>query len=218
MAIVWRRYSYAALVGCAAGAVIGSSAVLDAYGAESSLERAVAGRHSARVAERATREDPHGALEPIQVTPVFDSLTNQASGASALFHLEVDDTGAGDSRVAYAWELSNESGAVLASRDGAALGQLARGGVFASEGWELLGLKDGLYRVQISVAANGSKPGASAGSLLDWWLEVRGGQIDELEASTWLARSETARGSKRTTGSSRRIVNDTASEPVGGQR
>lgn len=215
----WRMYSYAAIVGCTGGGLIGSSVAIAAEGAEGAVDaRATAARHGARTAERAARNGPSGAVESIDVTPVFDSLRSENGAASAVFHVEVDDVHAGGARVAYAWQLSDENGAVLASRDGAEVGRLAAGGVFASEAWDIQGLKEGLYRVHFTVVADGQKPGSAAGLLRDWWLEVSQGSIQEISASAWLLRSKIGTRARPTVPSTHHIANDTPSQPGRAQK
>jgi hypothetical protein len=58
-----------------------------------------------------------------------------------------------------------------------------------SDSWQLPGLKDGFYRVVVTVVTAASRPEDGTAQVVDWWLEVVNGELQEIEDHEWYARS-----------------------------
>jgi hypothetical protein len=130
-----------------------------------------------------------GVNDQIEVTPMFDLLEKRPGKASGVFHVDVDNLRDADVRVAYAWHIADDLGNLLAEGRGPNVGRLPGRGLFVSDSWQLPGLKDGFYRVVVTVVTAASRPEDGTAQVVDWWLEVVNGELQEIDESEWYARS-----------------------------
>jgi hypothetical protein len=173
------------LAGMVLGAAVPSPYVFEPPRLAAALER-----QAERLERRGEANDPHGATSQLEVVPIFNSLEVRAGAASGIFHVEVDNLHDVELRVAYAWHIEDDLGVRIADGESKDVGRLSARGLYMGQSWKLPGLKDGFYRVIVTLVSLGARQDAGGTTVVrDWWLEVAGGQIQEIDEEEWYGRS-----------------------------
>jgi hypothetical protein len=185
--------------GCALGGLFAVAVGGSTASSHAASPDAAAQRHAARVAARAQAGDPHGDTDPFEAAPIFEVLRKRGRKASGDFHLELDNMRREEMRAIYAWQLTSDTGDLLAEGTAPGIGKIPASSFYVGESWSLPELEDGYYRVSFTVASAGKSANTDTVQLQDWWLQVENGDIQELSSSEWLERAPGASAARQVT-------------------